>query len=146
VRDVVRRADELWHVAVQDRPQVGVATTREHELLRFVVLTELHDLVGQHADGLLPRDGLELGVDALAFLGVGSAHWLGDPVGVVQLLDTEILSRTVVCAVDLRVLVPRVRITRRVRSSTRIWAEHHDVQPAQVLGLYVPVWSTSASR
>ena len=105
VRDVVGGADDLRHAVVEDIAHVCIAAAHEQVLVRLAVLAQLHDLVGDRAQRLVPSDGDEPGVLIPALLRVRPLHRGLEPVGVVGLLEGKVHLRAGVHAVYLGVPV-----------------------------------------
>ena len=95
----------LGHVVVDDVPHVGVATAHEQVLVSFVVLAQLHDLVGDGVERLVPGDRHELGVFVAALFWVGALHGSFDAVRVVDLLQGQVGPGAARRSVDLGALV-----------------------------------------
>ena len=105
VGDVVGRADDLGHGIIDDVAHVGVTAAQEQVLVGFVVLAQLHDLVGDGVQRFVPGDRHELGVLGAAFLGVGALHGGLDPVRVVDLLQRQMGPGAARPSIDLGALV-----------------------------------------
>ena len=103
VREVVGRPVDLRQRAVE---QFGrrrrVPAAHVHELVRLVVLAQLHHLAGDRVERLVPRDRHELRIDAAALGRIGPLHRHLDPVGVVDLLRDQVAARADVAVVGLR--------------------------------------------
>ena len=93
VTEVVRGAEQDVELLVEDVADTGGAALLEGELLRFAILLELHELVGDGIERLVPADRHKTRVDAAPLLGVGALHRGLDAVGVVDLLDREMRLR-----------------------------------------------------
>ena len=103
VREVVGRAEDARQRAVQ---QVGggrrIAAAHVDELVRLVVAAQLHHLVGDRVERLVPGDRHPARVDAAALDRVGALQRHLDAVGVVHLLRDQVSARAAVAVVGLR--------------------------------------------
>ncbi len=104
VREVVGRAEDLRQRAVEQiRRGRGVASADVAELLRLLVVAQLHHLAGDDAERLVPADRDPFRIDASSLQGVGALHRHLDAVGVVGLLRDQVPARADVAVVRLAV-------------------------------------------
>ena len=106
VRVAVGGAENLAHGAVQEiRGGRRVPPAHVHELVRLVRPAQIHHLVGDGVQRLVPADRHELGIDAAPLGGVGALHRHLDAVGIVGLLDHHMAAGADISAVGLGELV-----------------------------------------
>lgn len=85
--EVVRRSEHFGKHFIEKICQPGRTALRKHELMGLIRGAQLHQLIGDGVERLIPADGNETRILTTALLGVGSLEGNLNPVGVVHLLQ-----------------------------------------------------------